>query len=63
MLDEPTAHLDAATAADVGAAVERLAAGRTTILIAHDVALARRADRVLRLAGGVLHPAPAGAPS
>ena len=33
------------------------------ILIAHDAALARRADRVLRLAGGVLHPAAVGAPS
>ena len=63
VLDEPTAHLDAATAADVGAAVERLAAGRTTLLIAHDVALARRADRVLRLAGGVLLPRAAGAAS
>ncbi len=37
---------------DVGAAVERLAAGRTTLLIAHHPALARRADRVLRLASG-----------
>ncbi len=63
VLDEPTAHLDATTAADVGAAVERLAAGRTTLLIAHDLALARRADRVLRLSGGVLHPAPVAAPS
>ena len=63
VLDEPTAHLDATTAADVGAAVARLAAGRTTLLVAHDAGLARRADRVLRLAGGTLHPVPEGAPS
>ncbi len=61
VLDEPTAHLDAATAQDVGAAVERLATGRTTLLIAHHPALAGRADRVLHLAAGVLQPAPAGA--
>ena len=63
VLDEPTAHLDATTAADVGAAVARLAAGRTTLLVAHDAGLARRADRVLRLAGGTLHPVPAEVPS
>ena len=63
VLDEPTAHLDAATSADVGAAVERLAEGRTTLLIAHDAALARRADRVVRLSRGVLVPAGAGAPA
>ena len=63
VLDEPTAHLDAATADDVGAAVQRLAAGRTTLLIAHHPALAGRADRVLRLAGGVLEPVAAGAAS
>ena len=42
VLDEPTAHLDADTAAAVGGAIERLAAGRTTLLIAHD-ARCRRA--------------------
>jgi len=63
VLDEPTAHLDATTAQDVGAAVERLAAGRTTLLIAHHPALAGRADRVLRLASGVLEPVVAGAAS
>jgi ATP-binding cassette, subfamily C, bacterial CydD len=52
VLDEPTAHLDAATAAAVGAAIERLAAGRTTLLIAHDVRLAGRAERIVRLDGG-----------
>ncbi len=59
VLDEPTAHLDADSAAAVGAAVERLAAGRTTLVIVHRAALARRTDRVLRLAGGRLEELPA----
>ena len=63
VLDEPTAHLDATTAEDVGAAVQRLATGRTTLLIAHHPSLARRADRVLRLAAGVLEPAATGTAS
>ena len=52
MLDEPTAHLDPAAAAAVGDAVERLAAGRTALLVAHDVRLALAADRVVELRGG-----------
>jgi thiol reductant ABC exporter CydD subunit len=52
ILDEPTAHLDPASARALAEAVERLAAGRTTLLIAHDVRLALAADRVVRLAGG-----------
>ncbi len=52
VLDEPTAHLDADTAAAVGEAIARLAAGRTTLLIAHDARLARSAARVVALAHG-----------
>lgn len=52
VLDEPTAHLDAETAAHVDAAIVRLAAGRTTLLIAHRATLAAKADRVVTLAGG-----------
>ena len=52
VLDEPTAHLDAETATAVERAIVRLARGRTTLLIAHRPALAARADRVVRLAGG-----------
>ena len=37
--------------------------GRTTLLIAHHPALAGRADRVLRLAGGLAQPATSGAAS
>jgi thiol reductant ABC exporter CydD subunit len=49
ILDEPTAHLDAHSAAAVADVVERLAAGRTTLLIVPAPALARRADRVVML--------------
>ncbi|MFI5567941.1 thiol reductant ABC exporter subunit CydD [Streptomyces sp. NPDC051740] len=56
LLDEPTAALDGATEADVVAAVRRLAAGRTVLLVVHRPALLAVADRVVRLA----EPAPAG---
>jgi ATP-binding cassette, subfamily C, bacterial CydD len=52
VLDEPTADLDAATAALVGGAVERLRAGRTVLLIAHRPELANCADRVVVLERG-----------
>jgi ABC-type multidrug transport system fused ATPase/permease subunit len=52
VLDEPTADLDAATAALVGGAVERLLAGRTVLLIAHRAELVRHADRVVVLERG-----------
>ncbi|OKK10254.1 thiol reductant ABC exporter subunit CydD [Streptomyces sp. CB02400] len=50
LLDEPTAALDGATEADVVAAVRRLAAGRTVLLVVHRPALLAVADRVVRLA-------------
>jgi thiol reductant ABC exporter CydD subunit len=52
VLDEPTADLDAQTAALVASAVERLQAGRTVLLIAHRPDFASRADRVLVLENG-----------
>ena len=52
VLDEPTAGLDEANERDVVAALERLAEGRTTLLITHDLRLAARADRVLYLDAG-----------
>jgi ABC-type transport system involved in cytochrome bd biosynthesis fused ATPase/permease subunit len=55
ILDEPTAHLDADTAAAVAGAIERLAAGRTTLLIGHDARLSDRADRVITLEDGRAH--------
>ena len=51
ILDEPTAHLDAESSAQVGETIARLAAGRTTLLIVHRPALARSADRVIELKG------------
>ncbi|MGR4851049.1 thiol reductant ABC exporter subunit CydD [Streptomyces sp. LARHCF252] len=51
LLDEPTAALDGATEAEVVAAVRRLAAGRTVLLVVHRPALLGVADRVVRLAG------------
>ncbi|WP_190199294.1 thiol reductant ABC exporter subunit CydD [Streptomyces djakartensis] len=59
LLDEPTAALDGATEAEVVAAVRRLAAGRTVLLVVHRPALLAVADRVVRLA----EPAPAAVPA
>lgn len=56
LLDEPSAHLDAETELAVAAAVERLVADRTALIVAHRPELARRADRVLELHGGVVAP-------
>ena len=52
VLDEPTANLDPAAARIVGESVERLRVGRTVLLIAHDAALARRADRSIAIVDG-----------
>ncbi|MCX5525169.1 thiol reductant ABC exporter subunit CydD [Streptomyces bobili] len=49
LLDEPTAALDGETEAEVVAAVRRLAAGRTVLLVVHRPALLAAADRVVRL--------------
>jgi ABC-type multidrug transport system fused ATPase/permease subunit len=57
VLDEPTAYLDPESAALVDEAIERLSAGRTTLLVVHRPALARRADRVLVVDGGRIVPA------
>lgn len=46
VLDEATSSLDPGTEAIVEAAVERLMEGRTTIVIAHRLSTAARADRV-----------------
>ena len=52
--DEPTASLDPANAAAVGALLEEGAAtlGATLVVVSHDPALLARFPRVLRLAGG-----------
>jgi ATP-binding cassette subfamily C protein CydCD len=52
LLDEPTADLDPASAAQVADAVHRLRPGRTVLLVAHDQELAELADRIVRLDRG-----------
>src|SRR6185437_370032 len=52
ILDEPTADLDEASTAIVADAVERLRRGRTVLVIAHDAAVVRSADRVVVLEQG-----------
>ncbi len=54
LFDEATNSLDPITENLIQEAVARLARGRTTIAIAHRLATAQRADRVLFLAGGRL---------
>lgn len=49
LLDEPTAHLDAAAEADLVGAILRACRGRTAIIATHSEALAGRADRIIRL--------------
>ncbi|MEM8513320.1 ATP-binding cassette subfamily C protein CydD [Massilia sp. MP_M2] len=49
LVDEPTAHLDRDTAAGVIEALLHLAQGRTMIVSTHDLTLAARLGRVVRL--------------
>jgi len=52
VLDEPTAHLDARTAAAVRDAIAAHCRGRSALLITHDPLLARLADEVVALEDG-----------
>jgi ABC-type multidrug transport system fused ATPase/permease subunit len=52
ILDEPTSNLDAATERHVFEALHRLAEGRTTLLVAHRLATAQRADRIVVMEDG-----------
>jgi ATP-binding cassette subfamily B protein len=49
LLDEPTASLDGAAAAAVIRGIRRAADGRTVLMVSHDPALIRIADRVVEL--------------
>jgi ATP-binding cassette subfamily C protein CydD len=67
LLDEPTAHLDPASARQVAAAIETAFAARTVILVSHGADLAAAASRVIRLdhgclAGPAAQPGPPAAP-
>lgn len=55
LLDEATSSLDAESERQVAAALEELAKGRTTLVIAHRLATVRNADRILVLDRGHLH--------
>ena len=61
LADEPTGNLDEATAREIIPVLLSLARARgaTLIIVTHDAALARRADRVLELRDGRLHEAAA----
>ncbi|MGE5698789.1 MAG: ABC transporter ATP-binding protein [Deltaproteobacteria bacterium] len=52
LLDEPTKGLDRENGLAVAESLERLARGRTTFVITHDLDLASGADRILYLEGG-----------
>jgi ATP-binding cassette, subfamily B, bacterial len=52
ILDEPTSALDAETEALLLEALERLMAGRTTLIIAHRLSTIRNADRIVVLRDG-----------
>ncbi len=52
--DEPTGNLDSRTAEAVFALfTEAVAAGKTVVMVTHDMELAQRAGRVLRIADGL----------
>jgi ATP-binding cassette subfamily B protein len=52
LLDEPTTGLDAESAERLLGPVRRLIAGRSTLIISHDLLTAARADRIVVLADG-----------
>jgi ATP-binding cassette subfamily B protein len=54
ILDEATAHLDAQSEALIQDALERVMAGRTSLVIAHRLSTILSADRILVLDGGRL---------
>ena len=55
LLDEATSSLDAESERLVGAALEGLARGRTTLVIAHRLATVQRADRIIVMERGAVH--------
>jgi ATP-binding cassette, subfamily C, bacterial CydD len=60
LLDEPTAHLDAASEAEIIDVIRRVARSATTIVATHSPALLAACDRVVTLDRGRLAAAPTG---
>jgi ABC-type transport system involved in cytochrome bd biosynthesis fused ATPase/permease subunit len=58
LLDEPTAHLDAASEGEIVAVIRRLATSATTVVASHSPALLAGCDRVITLDRGQLIAAP-----
>ncbi|WP_278876739.1 ABC transporter ATP-binding protein, partial [Paracoccus yeei] len=52
ILDEATSALDSQTEREIQAALDALAVGRTTLVIAHRLGTIRHADRIVVMAGG-----------
>ncbi len=52
LLDEPSAALDAHSAAQLGEAIERLTVGRTVIIVAHNLSSVLDADEIVVLEDG-----------
>ena len=52
ILDEATSNLDSESEREVQNAVERLASGRTTLVVAHRLSTIRRCDRIYVLRDG-----------
>ena len=57
LADEPTAHLDAATAADITESLIHLAKGKTLVVATHDPRLAARMQRVIAIGAETLREA------
>ncbi len=54
LMDEPTSAVDVETESLIQAAMERLSAGRTCVIIAHRLSTVRHADRILVLKDGAI---------
>jgi len=62
LADEPTGNLDTHTGEEIAALLDELhAGGATVVLVTHNEALGRRAERVVRLRDGRVEPPPHGA--
>lgn len=54
LLDEATSSVDPGTERRIQETLERLTAGRTTLVVAHRLSTVRRADRILYIDGGIV---------